>query len=106
MRRAFLAILVALLATAAAAADRSPGFSSAASATANTRAALKRIKALNPRINAVIATDPTAIDQAKALDRAATRGPLFGMPVLIKDNIESKGALPTTAGSLALADNI
>jgi len=34
------------------------------------------------------------------------RGPLFGMPILIKDNIETDGPLPTTAGSLALADNV
>ena len=34
------------------------------------------------------------------------RGPLFGMPILLKDNIETQGPLPTTAGSLALADNV
>ena len=34
------------------------------------------------------------------------RGPLHGIPILIKDNIEAKGPVPTTAGSLALKDNI
>jgi amidase len=84
-----------------------PGVASAApTAQSNTAAALARIRALNPRINAVIALDPTAMDQARALDRSRVRGPLFGMPMLIKDNIESVGPLPTTAGSLALVDNV
>ncbi|HEX8574629.1 MAG TPA: amidase [Allosphingosinicella sp.] len=99
-------LAAALLATAAAA-QRAPEFSSSESAAANTRAALKRIKALNPRVNAVIAVDPTAMDQARSLDRnRRARGPLFGMPILIKDNIETAGPLPTTAGSLALANNV
>jgi amidase len=73
----------------------------------NTAAAIARVEALNPRLNAVIALDPTAMDQARALDRMRrARGPLFGMPILIKDNIETDGPLPTTAGSLALADNV
>src|SRR5688572_13287742 len=76
------------------------------SAAWRTRVALERIEALNPRLNAVIAVDPTALDQAQALDRAEPRGPLFGMPILIKDNIETAGPLPTTAGSLALADDV
>ena len=79
----------------------------AASAESRTRTALERIAELNPRLNAVIAVDPTAIDQARALDRIRrARGPLFGMPILIKDNIETLGPLPTTAGSLALANNV
>jgi amidase len=77
------------------------------SAEARTRAALDRVRELNPRLNAVIALDPTALDQARALDRVRrARGPLHGMPILIKDNIETLGPLPTTAGSLALANNV
>lgn len=106
MRAASFAFAALLLSTAAAA-QKEADFSSSASATENTRAALKRIKALNPRVNAVIAVDPTAMDQARTLDRIRrARGPLFGMPVLIKDNIETRGPLPTTAGSLALANNV
>jgi amidase len=85
----------------------SAGNAQTPSAEARTRAALQRIERLNPRVNAVLAVDPTALAQARALDRIRrTRGPLFGMPILIKDNIETAGPLPTTAGSLALADNI
>ncbi len=77
------------------------------SAEAETTAAIARIEKLNPLIHAVIAVDPDALAQARALDRTRTaRGPLFGLPILIKDNIESKGSLPTTAGSLALKENI
>lgn len=79
----------------------------AMTAETRTRAAIERIEALNPRLNAVIAVDPTALDQARALDRnRRARGPLFGMPILIKDNIETLGPVPTTAGSLALRDNV
>lgn len=74
---------------------------------------LARIAAIDdagPMLNAVIATFPDALEQARARDaeRAAgrVRGPLHGIPILIKDNIEAAGPLPTTAGSLALADNV
>ncbi|WP_310474213.1 amidase [Sandarakinorhabdus sp.] len=76
-------------------------------AQANTAAALTRIKALNPKLNAVIAVDPGALDQARALDRQRmARGALFGLPILVKDNVDMAGPLPTTAGSLALKDNV
>jgi amidase len=78
----------------------------AATAESRTRVAIERIKALNPVLNAVIAVDPTAVDQARALDQAPRPGPLFGMPVIVKDNIDTAGPLPTTAGSLALLDNV
>lgn len=71
-----------------------------------TRAAIDRIKAYNPMIGAVIALNPDAIAQARAVDEGGQRGPLAGVPVLIKDNIETADNIPTTAGSLALADNV
>jgi len=77
-----------------------------------TQLYLTRIKDIDkngPKLNAVIALNPNALDIANKLDdeRAAgkIRGPLHGIPVLIKDNINTKDNMPTTAGSLALADN-
>lgn len=59
-----------------------------------------------PALNAIIALNPQATDQAVTLDaeRAAgrVRGPLHGIPVLVKDNYETV-EMPTTAGSIALA---
>jgi amidase len=74
-------------------------------ATALTRRYLERIAAANPALGAVIAVTPDALDQAAASDDAwrtgRPRGPLEGIPVLVKDNIQVAGA-PTTAGSPAL----
>jgi amidase len=75
-------------------------------AEVNVRTSLDRIATLDAQLHSVIALDPTAIDQARAVDSGSLRGPLAGQPVLIKDNIESAGTLPTTAGSLALANNV
>lgn len=76
-------------------------------AETRTRAAIERVQRIDPRIHAVIALDSTAMDQARALDRMRrARGPLFGEPVLVKDNIETMGSLPTTAGSMALLGNV
>jgi amidase len=71
-----------------------------------TRTAIQRIQLVDPSLNSVIAVDPTAIDQAKRIDAEGRHGLLAGMPILIKDNIETAGPLPTTAGSLALANNV
>ena len=76
-------------------------------AQVNVQTALDRIAQVDPQLHSVIAVDPTAMDQARQVDaNASLRGPLAGQPVLIKDNIESAGSLPTTAGSLALAGNV
>jgi amidase len=59
-------------------------------------------------VRSVIETNPDALQIADALDRdraaGRVRGPLHGIPVLIKDNIDTGDRMLTTAGSLALAD--
>lgn len=63
-----------------------------------------------PALNSVIAVNPHALDEARAADaaRAAGKavGSMAGVPILIKDNIETRDGTPTTAGSLALKDNV
>ena len=71
---------------------------------------LARIAAIDkagPAINAVIELNPDALQIAEAMDRerkaGKVRGPLHGIPVLIKDNIATADKMSTSAGSLALA---
>ena len=63
-----------------------------------------------PSLRSVICLNPRAADEARQMDAerraGALRGPLHGIPVLIKDNIETGGGTATTAGSLALKDNV
>ena len=92
---------VAFLAVAAAA---SAGAQT--NAERESRGAIARAGAIDGRLNSIIAIDPAAMAQARAIDRRRADGPLFGKPVLIKDNIEAAGTLPTTAGSLALINNV
>ena len=77
------------------------------------RAYLARIAEVDragPKLNSVLALNPHALADARNLDaerRAGhVRGPLHGLPVLLKDNIESDDGTATTAGSLALIDNV
>jgi amidase len=70
---------------------------------------LARIAAIDksgPKVNSVIETNPDALEIAEVLDKErkekGPRGPLHGIPVLIKDNIATADHMQTTAGSLAL----
>ena len=83
------------------------------SARALTEAYLQRIAEVDqsgPAINSIIEINPDAIEIARRLDdeRATgpVRGPLHGVPVLIKDNIDTADSMQTTAGSLALEGRI
>jgi amidase len=72
---------------------------------------LARIDAIDrngPQLNSVLALNPDAADIARRLDQERksghVRGPLHGIPILVKDNIETRDPIATTGGSLALAD--
>ncbi len=81
--------------------------SAAQAAEAATKVAIAQVHAIDPQVRAVIALDSTALDQARAIDRrGGARGLLYGYAILLKDNIEADGPLPTTAGSMALLDNV
>jgi amidase len=75
-----------------------------------TRFYLDRIARLNPVLGAVIETNPDAVAIARHLDaerRAGhLRGPMHGIPVIVKDNIATRDRMPTTAGSLALVGSV
>ena len=68
-----------------------------------------RIDQSGPLLRSVIELNPDATKQAAQLDKKRAgnkkRGPLYGIPVLLKDNIDTVGPMLTTAGSLALADH-
>ena len=82
----------------------------ALTARALTEACLARIDALDrrgPELRSVIEVNPEALALAEALDAErrvrGARGPLHGIPILLKDNIDTADRMTTTAGSLALA---
>ena len=83
-----------------------------ASSETLVRQSLARIDAIDrdgPTLQSVLSINPKAIMIARALDaerdEGKTRGPLHGIPILLKDNIETKDDIPTTAGSWALIEN-
>ena len=67
---------------------------------------LSQIASLNPLLHAVIETNPDALTIAQARDKerraGKVRGPLHGIPILVKDNLATLDKMQTTAGSLAL----
>lgn len=73
---------------------------------------LKRIEEIDkagPKLNAVIQVNPDALNMADVMDKerasGKVRGPLHGIPILIKDNIDTGDNMMTTAGALALSGN-
>lgn len=71
---------------------------------------IEKIDRSGPTLQSVLTLNPAAMARAQKLDarRAAGEpiGPLHGVPILLKDNIEAKGDMATTAGALALRDNV
>ena len=69
---------------------------------------LDRIQSLNPLLHSVIEANPDAVSIAERLDderrSGRVRGPLHGIPILVKDNIATDDNMLTTAGSLALVN--
>lgn len=98
----------AVLAAAAWAVTANPAPAVDGPSQESTRVALERIRQWNGLLRAVITVNNDAMRAAARLDTERSegrlRGPLHGVPVLVKDNIETR-EMPTTAGSLALADN-
>jgi amidase len=58
-----------------------------------------------PKINSVLTINPDVLEIAAEMDIRDIKGPLFGIPVLLKDNIQTKDHMPTTAGAIALKEN-
>jgi amidase len=76
------------------------------------KAYLDRIETIDkngPALNSIIEVNPDALQIAEELDRemasGKSRGPLHGIPVILKDNIDTHDKMPTTAGSRALANS-
>jgi amidase len=82
------------------------GMATSRSLTEKYLARIQDIDKAGPMINSVIEVNPDALEIAEARDRerrdSGIRGPLHGIPLLIKDNIDTSDKMNTTAGSLAL----
>ncbi len=86
------------------------GKSSSVSITKRYLARIAEIDRNGPVLNSIIEINPDALSIAQTLDEErrakGARGPLHGIPVLIKDNIDTADRMKTSAGSLALAESI
>ncbi len=95
---------------AALAHDLSAGRVTSVDLVASYRKRIAAVDQAGPALHAVVAVNPNAEAEAQASDRRRREGhslgPLEGIPILIKDNIEVAGPMPTTAGSLALTENV
>jgi amidase len=73
-----------------------------------TETYLARIAAVDPTLHSILETNPEALEIADAMDAERrsnhVRGPLHGIPILVKDNIDTADRMKTTAGSFALGE--
>ena len=73
-------------------------------------ARIERVDWAGPTLRSVLALNPNALEDARAADARREAGeplgPLHGIPILLKDNIETSDPVATTAGALALKDNV
>jgi amidase len=73
-------------------------------------ARIEKLDSVGPALHSIIETNPDAVQLAEELDRErkakGPRGPLHGIPVLLKDNIDTADRMTTTAGSLALEGSV
>jgi len=91
-------------------ADMVEGKRTARSITEQYLARIESLDRQGPRLHHVLETNPDALSIADSLDRErkahGVRGPLHGIPILLKDNIDTADRMTTTAGSLALEGSI
>ena len=84
------------------------GHTSSERIVADCLARIERLDRAGPRLNSILEVNPQARAMARALDAerrdGRLRGPLHGLPVLLKDNLATGDSMATSAGSLALAD--
>ncbi|HSP21228.1 MAG TPA: amidase family protein, partial [Planococcus sp. (in: firmicutes)] len=69
---------------------------------------IEQIDKNGPKINSVLTVNPDVLKIAEELDTLRGQdgqGPLYGIPVLVKDNIDTTDDMPTTAGTIALQEN-
>lgn len=86
------------------------GRTTSAALVAGYKARIMKLDRAGPTLQSILVLNPNADEEARAADArrqvGKALGPLDGLPILLKDNIESKDPIATTAGSLALKDNV